>query len=190
MTNIKCGYLDMDDVLLMTTDYAFKYHGVESPFSNPENCGTRNVHSSVGMTWETFWHDLPQEFWESIPKMDWCDDIVREFESYFGDDVYLLTSPIPNGVCSAGKQIWVNNFMPKYKAKLITAHKKYACVGTDGILLDDSYKNENKFNKAGKAGNFYLFPSYQNRLWPIMGSLLKNPRLAVDMVSSKLESLV
>lgn len=189
MTNIKRGYLDMDDVLLMTTDYAFKYHNVKSPFNNPENCGTRNVHSSVGMTWETFWHDLPQSFWETIPKADWANDIIRLFELYFGDEVYLLTSPIPDGKCSAGKQLWVNQFMPKYKANLITAHRKYACVGQDGFLLDDSYKNEKKFNQYGKAKNFFLFPSYQNRLWPIMDSFYKNPNLAVQMVQSKLESL-
>lgn len=179
----------MDDVLLDTSASAIEFHKKENPFGDPSKRGSRDVAGAVGMSWKDFWWTLPQEFWATIPKMIWCDDIIKLAQEYFGKNVYLLTSPIPNGACSAGKQLWVNEYLPSFMGELIIAHKKYAVVGDDGLLIDDSQVNQAKFKKYNKEQNFYLFPSYQNELSNIMDVILKDKMIVYHMIKSKLESL-
>lgn len=185
----KMLYLDLDDTILDTSNYLIQWHGKESPFTDPAKCGTREISDFLGMTWEDCWNKLPSIFWETIPFAPWGLDIVDLAEKYFGEEVYLLTSPIPNGECSKGKQLWVNKFMPAYSKRLIIAHRKHACVGHDGILIDDSYSMEEKFIKYEKEDCFYLFPSYQNKFFPIVDSMYKDPSIAVNMIDNLLASV-
>ena len=178
----------MDDVLLDTSNYLIEWHGKKSPFTDPAKCGNRDISPLLDMTWEECWNDLPEIFWKTIPFCPWGRGIVELAEKYFPGEVYLLTSPIPNGVCSAGKQLWVNRFMPEYKNRMIIGHKKHVCVADDGILIDDSYLNEERFNEYSKSDSFFLFPSYQNKFHPIMDGLYSNPQLAIDMLENKLLS--
>ena len=180
--------MDMDDVLLACSQYVIDWHGKKSPFDKPENCGTRDIHTSLGMSWEDCWNNLPEIFWKTVPFCPWGRGLVELAERYFPGEVYLLTSPIPNGVSSSGKQLWVNTHMPEYKNRMIIGHKKHVCVADDGILIDDSYLNEEKFAEYNKSDSFFLFPSYMNRLWGVMDSLHNNPQLAIDLVEEKLLS--
>jgi hypothetical protein len=179
-------YWDMDDVLLDTTTHLFNFHGIESPFRDPENCGDRSIHKKLGMDWWNLWGKLPQSFWESIPKMEWCDELIEISLELYPKKVFLLTSPIPDGKCSAGKQLWVNKNLKGFKTELIIAHRKWACVGPDGLLIDDSYKNEEKFKEHNKLKNFHLFPSYQNRLWAEAKNYHSNPQLVVSKMKEVL----
>ena len=179
-------FLDMDDVTLDTTNYLIKWHNKPWPFDDPKNCGNRNIAQILGMSYRECWEDLPVEFWATIPWTPWGEAMVAEAEKYFPDQVYLLTSPIPNGVCSHGKQLWVNKNMPEYKNKMIIGHKKYVVVNEDGLLIDDSYTNEEKFDKAGKSESFFLFPSYQNKYSGIMGAMYKDPQLAINLIRNEL----
>ena len=165
----------MDDVLLDTSNYLMDWHKKNFPFNDKRNCGSREIHKLLGMTWRECWDDLPQLFWETIPFTPWAKQLIALSEEYFPGNVFLLTSPIPNGVCSAGKQLWVNNFLPAYQGKLIIGHKKYACVAEDGLLIDDSYTNEEKFAQYGKSNSFYLFPSYQNKLFGYVPKMYNDP---------------
>lgn len=183
-------YLDLDDTLLDTSNYLIEWHGKVSPFTDPTKCGSREISDYLGMSWEDCWNKLPSVFWETVPFAPWGKDLVALAETYFGKEVYLLTSPIPNGECSKGKQLWVNKFMPKYTKKLIIAHRKHACVGHDGILIDDSYSMEAKFIEYEKSQSFFLFPSYQNKLHPVVDQMYKDPSIAIKMVQAKLDSLV
>jgi len=185
---IKKIYLDVDDVLADTSSYLFKYHNFPNIFDDPAKCGERDVHRHFNMSWHDCWYELPQVFWENIPKMPWCNNLIQLCEEYAPGEVYLLTSPIRNGVCSAGKQLWANKYLRKYASKLIIAHAKHAVVGTDGLLIDDSYENQERFIERAKSENFYLFPSYQNELWPIMDTLLAEPSKVIKMIRSHLES--
>lgn len=189
LMNKKMIYLDLDDTLIDCSQYLIQWHGKESPFSDPKKCGSREISDFLGMDWETCWNQLPSIFWETIPFAPWGLDIVDLAEKYFGNEVYLLTSPIPNGECSKGKQLWVNKFMPEYTKKLIIAHRKHAVVGHDGILIDDSYSMEEKFIEYGKQDSFFLFPSYQNKLYPIMDGIYKDPSIAVNMVDNFLSTI-
>jgi 5'(3')-deoxyribonucleotidase len=187
--NKKTLYLDLDDTILDCTQYLLQWHGKESPFSDPAKCGSRNIHGYLGMDWDTCWNQLPSVFWETVPFCPWGQDVVKLAENYFGNEVYLLTSPIPNGECSKGKQLWVNKFMPEYKSKLIIGHEKHACVGHDGILIDDSYSMEERFAKYNKSSSFFLFPSYLNKLHGVMDQMYKDPSIAIKMVQATLDSL-
>lgn len=182
-------YLDLDDTLLDTTNYLLQWHKKPFIFDDVKNCGKRNIHDAINMSHHDTWEALPVEFWETIPWTPWGKEMLKVAEKYFGDEVYLLTSPIPNGVCSMGKQLWVNKNLPKYKNKMIIGHKKYACVQSNGLLIDDSYTHEQKFIERGKRDSFFLFPSYQNNLHPIVGSMYKNPELAVNMIDAVLQKV-
>lgn len=187
---IKKIYLDLDDMLLNTSAHLFNYHGVPNLFNDPSKCGKRDIHKHLNMTWNECWYELSQSFWESIPKMAWADNLIKLCEEYTPGEVYLLTSPIRNGACLAGKQLWTNKYLGKYASKLIIGHAKHAVVGTDGLLIDDSYENQEKFIEYNKGENFYLFPSYQNELWPIMDALLEEPDKVIRMIRNHLESIM
>ena len=182
-------FLDMNDTLLDTTKYLVEWHKVAWPYDDPKNCGHRDNSEVLGLTWQQCWGNLPVEFWESIPKAPWADDVIKLCENEATGAVYLLTSPIPNGICAHGKTLWVNQHMPKYKNKLIIAHKKFAVVDQYSLLIDDSYLNEEKFEIAGKRDNFLLFPSYMNRCYTMMNDMYKDSELAKMMISNKIDEL-
>ena len=156
-------YIDMDEVLVDTHTGLMAWHGIKNdPYKIAENCGNRNTHKMINMSWYDCWYKPNYKFWESLPPMPWAKQLVELSEEFTPGEVYFLTSPVPNGHCSHGKQLWVNQHFPKHSKKLIIAHCKYAVVDTNSILLDDSYSNEKKFIDEGKANNFYLFPSLMN----------------------------
>lgn len=181
-------YFDLDDVLVDTSAQTFLFHGLDDPFGDPKNCGRRDISKIFNMSWEDYWDALPQDFWEKVPKMPWCDQSIKIAEELVGpSNVYFLSSPIPNGICSAGKQIWVNKNFPSYKGRLILAHEKFAVVGSDGLLIDDSQENEKEFNSRGKNWNFVLFPSYQNELNGLVSLMYREPDIAVNIVKNSVE---
>lgn len=177
----------MDDVLLDTSNYVIKWHNKQWPFGEEKNCGSRDIHNILNMSWEECWNNLPVEFWESIPFCPWAKQLIELGEYYFPNEVYLLTSPIPNGVCSMGKHFWVNKYMPNYSNRIIIGHKKHACVGENGLLIDDSYLNEDKFIEYGLTDSFYLFPSYQNKLYKRAAEIYKQPEAIVLEIKELLE---
>jgi 5'(3')-deoxyribonucleotidase len=181
---MKC-FLDIDDTISDTSNYVFEFHGKGNPLDRPENFGKRQINKMVGMSWARFWLDLPQSFWETIPKMPWADYLVEQSIKFFGqDNVYLLTSPIRTAACAGGKMEWVNKNYPKLVHNLIIAHPKWDLVGKDGILIDDSYDNQDRFDELGKHKQFYLFPSTQNDRHERAKLYRTNPELVKeDMVT-------
>ena len=190
MSVIKKIFLDVDDVLADTSNHVLAKYNKMGLFDNPDNCGKRDFHNLIGKSWHECWNLLDQDFWTHIPKMPWCDSLIELCEKYTPGEVYLLTSPIRNGKCSAGKQLWTNKYLSKYSSKLIIGHAKHAVVGVDGLLIDDSYENEEKVVERAKGDNFYLFPSYQNKLWPIVDKLYEDPSTVIRMITNHLESIM
>ncbi len=159
----KILYFDLDDVILDTSKYVLSWHNKKNIFEDVSKRANRNIHEHLGMTWDECWNQLPQKFWETVPFAPWGRDLINLGEKYF-KEIFFLSSPIPNGICFAGKQLFVNKHLPRYKNRLILCHKKYASVGSDGLLIDDSYLQEEQFKEHNKVDSFYLFPAYQNRL--------------------------
>lgn len=156
-------FLDMDDVLLDTTRYYYQWNNEEFSYNNEQNLVKTDGVEKPGLPWQN--HDeLPFEFWSSIPKNQFADDLISICENLVGEEnVFILTSAIPNTACPVGKVVWVNNHLPKFKSKLFMGQKKHIVVDDRSLLIDDYEKHESIFSKLNKVNNFLLFPSYTNR---------------------------
>lgn len=191
MTDIKKKiFVDIDDLLTQTSKAAFDFHGVADPFlNNKALLGKRQIHKIVGMSWQSFWGNLPFEFWATIPKMPWADQLVDLAIKHFGlENVFFLTSPIRTASCAGGKMEWCVKTYPKIAPNLVIAHPKWALVGQDGLLIDDSYSNEEEFTKSGLRDSFYLFPSLQNKRYELAVLYQTNPELAIADMEKVFES--
>lgn len=160
-------YLDMDEVLADTLDYMCSVFNFENPYLKEENLGVRSLHELLKKDWRDVWMNLGVDFWANIPPYYWAQDLINYCETLCPNEVYFLTSPVPDGCCASGKQLWVNKNFPKYTGKLIIAHAKYAVVDQYSVLVDDSEHNERKFLDNHKIYNFVLFPSFSNRMHPM-----------------------
>jgi len=182
-------FLDLDDVILDTSNYAFEFHGVKSPYLDKQNIGKRKIHKLVGMSWQKFWGDLPFEFWANIPKMPWADDLIKLAVEYFGDNVFFLTSPIRTAACAGGKMEWCEKTYPALSPNLVIAHPKWVLVDEEGLLIDDSYFNEKDFKEKDKGDSFDLFPSLQNRFYEQAVLYRANPKLVMADYKNLFESI-
>lgn len=166
MMNRNKIFLDMDDVLLDTANYFYKWHKAESPYLTSTNLGKRDNGEMIGLNWQKAWNELPFEFWSSIPKAPFADNLISVCEDSVGEEnVFILTSAISNTDCYAGKSAWINKYLPKYKSKLFIGQKKHIVVDEYSLLIDDYEKHEKNFSAFNKANNFLLFPAYGNRLF-------------------------
>lgn len=173
-------FLDLDDTLLNTTQFFLNYHDLPNPYADINNRGRRDPHTMLGMDWEDFWFNLPIELWASIPKYPWADQLV-EWSQKLTNTVYFMSSPIPDGNCSHGKQLWVNTHYAQYSGNLVLAHHKEILVDKSSqILIDDSTNNEKRFEHIDKSSAFYLFPAQSNRLHERYYQYIEQPHLAVE----------
>jgi len=112
------------------------------------------------------------DFWLNLEWM--CDgkEILKLVESFFGDNVFLLTCPMSNPGSWTGKYLWVEKHLPQYKEKIIitSASKsvftlnmgKVAWPSVSVMLIDDKEENKDDFVSAG--GDAILVPRPWNRL--------------------------
>jgi len=86
------------------------------------------------------------EFWLTLPKLSWADDLVKACINYF--QVYILTSPCGSGSI-IGKEAWMVKWYPDLASRMIyTAHKHLLAAPTR-ILVDDDPKNCARFRQFG-----------------------------------------
>ena len=160
---IKTVFLDMDGVI---TDFV---KGVCRAFnkSNPYPTLTRDY---------TFWNAWPElsikkvnikcttGFWANL---DWTPnghDILRLVTDTFKpEQIYLLTTPMPNPESYTGKALWVQKHLPEFSKQLIvTSAPKSLFAQPDTLLVDDKDENVEGFVKAG--GDAILVPRPWNEL--------------------------
>jgi len=102
------------------------------------------------------------DFWANL---DWMPDgkqILEMVEATF-DDIYLLTTPMPNPGSATGKELWIEKHIPQYKNQMIiTRASKVLFAGPDRILIDDNDQNIHSFVAAGGQG--ILIPRPWNEL--------------------------
>lgn len=176
-------YLDIDLTLADTATYALKWHDHPDYYQDSKNHGIYSTHDLAGMGWREFWSELPTDFWASVPKLPWADFLIQASIDAVGEEnVYLLTSPIDTPNCYYGKHLWVLSNMPNFIRRLIITPAKEACVGADGLLIDDAEHNQHSFDAAGKSGNFWLMPSLSNRKSDLALNLYKYPEIISDVV--------
>ncbi len=155
-------FLDMDGVLVNFNK------GIHDAFNKPYDYAT------LSSKW-TFWNDWPNvtfdmvddacthEFWAELPWMHDGEEIFELAIGYFDfNDIYLLTSPMPNLGSPSGKWDWVaRNLAGLKKQTIITNVDKGLFAGPDCVLIDDKNENIDAFRAAG--GRAILVPRPWNR---------------------------
>ena len=161
MNNFKYIYLDMDGVIV---DFI---GGVERVFGKPKEPPTCwNFGKWYGLSERVMWnilqpaHDRNQirEFWTGLRMYPWATSLITELEQ-FNIKILLTTTPSKAPESSSGKMAWIDTHMYKYSRSFIITPIKEA-LSKDGILIDDSESNVDKFRK--EDGTAILFPQPWN----------------------------
>lgn len=159
---IKTVFLDVDGVL------ANFRKGIHDAFAKSYNYAT------LSPKWN-FWEDWPEITFEmvngicTIPfwiNLEWMHDghdisrmVLNKFQS---NQIYLLTTPMPNVESATGRWQWIKEQLPAYyKRTIITQAPKHLLARPDTLLIDDKDQNINKFTQAGGRG--CLVPRPWNR---------------------------
>ena len=162
-------FLDLDDVLNKFSIQALMHVGCpvggDDYAEYPEECGwdiVAAVNKLLGITkdsgielWtpDDFWSYFEKDFWVNIPRSDEFDDLLDIARIMFGyDNTYILTSPIVDPQCAAGKIEWIEKNLPKelHRNYVITPHKEL-CKIDGALLIDDNMDNIKKFDSGMTA---------------------------------------
>lgn len=106
------------------------------------------------------WHNLPEAFWASLPRMPDFDTIYEKVMEEWsrGGECFLLTSACSDE-CYAGKMSWVTTHLPAFTCRVIFTQHKHLLAAPDRVLYDDRDLFIDNWNAAGGTG--ILIP----RLW-------------------------
>lgn len=106
-----------------------------------------------------FWNIIDKEdnFWLNLKPYDWSSDLLR-FLREMGE-VTIVTSPSQDYKCVSQKLEWLDKYLNIKSNDVFLGSKKYLMAG-NGILIDDYYKNTDKFISNG--GKAILIPSNWN----------------------------
>jgi 5'(3')-deoxyribonucleotidase len=115
--------------------------------------GIKHVYSP-----EEFWSKLDREFWANIhpsPECDWLPELCGQVVGR--KNVFLLSTPIHNPDCVAGKMEWIHKNLPSWLHRqfIFTPHK-WVCSKPGTLLIDDYDKNIQLFETYG--GQTILVP--------------------------------
>ena len=122
-------------------------------------------------------------FWQHLEWMHDGHDILRAiFNRFDANQIYLLTTPMPNLESASGKMMWINDNLPVYlKRTIITQASKSFLARPDALLIDDKNENIEEFVAAGGQG--LLVPRHWNRGY-------KQADNAANVVRESLENLI
>lgn len=109
------------------------------------------------------------DFWKNLGWIHDGHDIFRLVTSLFNpENIFLLTTPMPNVESASGKMAWIYGNLPEYKRRTIIITASKALLAKPNVLLiDDRDKNVDEFRAAG--GNAILVPRPWNRLYELAG---------------------
>lgn len=178
---VKRIFLDVDDVLADFTLAAMEYVGCAVSQEDKDDfydswgfdivAAVNALHPSQNFSPKEFWAQLPKEFWAQLSKTRECDWIINTTVRGVGrDNVFLLTSPINDPECVAGKMEWIRDFLPSWfweNRQYIIAPPKWVCARPDALLIDDSDANIRRFREEG--GLAILLPRPWNSLHAFQG---------------------
>lgn len=168
-------FLDLDDVLNRFTLYALAHVGCPVNFMsfddfNPEwgwdiVLAANELSPDGTFTAESFWSEITQEFWATVPLADGLWFLLNRCEKLVGkENVCVLSSPTSDPACAAGKMIWIHNNLPQWlHRQFLIGPCKHFCATPDALLIDDSDKNVDQFRKHG--GQAILVPRPWNSLY-------------------------
>lgn len=139
-------FLDMDGVLVNFRQ------GICKAFGQDPGPGWSFWESWDGVTFEDVNVICDINFWIHL---DWTaegPEIEEAVRKKF-DDVYLLTTPMPNSYSWTGKLCWIKANMPwMHKKTILSYAPKSLLAGPDTLLIDDKDQNVEEFRAAGGRG--------------------------------------
>lgn len=145
-------FIDVDGVI---ADYTVH---VSRLFGKPEYKGhSYDIAGAWGMSQEEFTEPQDTEFWRTMPRTPWADDLMALFVNRSSS--LLTASPVESHV---GRKQWVAENYPQYQYYLIFAECKEEMAHRGVTLIDDHERNVDKFRCCG--GHAILFPRPWNRL--------------------------
>jgi FMN phosphatase YigB (HAD superfamily) len=160
--NLVICFLDLDGCLVDFTA------GVLRQFALPADTPITSWHfdrqlaARLGLSRESFWQALGEDFWRCLPWMADGRQLLTEVEGTFGvANVFLLSSPCATYGCREGKHQWVQKHLPNYVNRTFLGQAKYAFAASDKVLLDDNDDNVAQFRAAG--GHAILVPRPWNQ---------------------------
>jgi len=168
---IKTVFLDMDGVMVDFLGGLHRALGVPYQYDQyPYEKGKWNMltdikgFEDIPATFEQCNDCCTTNFWANLEWMPDGHDIMRLVTSTFKpEQIYLLTTPMPNPGSYTGKVLWVQKHLPEFSKRLIvTSAPKNLFARPDTLLVDDKDENVEEFVKAG--GDAILVPRLWNEL--------------------------
>lgn len=163
-------FLDIDGVLANFAKGAFEALGLAYSYDHP---ALRDWHwyNQFKIPFAGLNAVCDIDFWANLEWMHDGEQILDTIEDYFyptftshpgpaslkpthfENQIYLLTTPMPNPGSGTGKILWVEKHLPQYAKRLITTQvAKSIFAGPDCLLIDDNDENIDKFVAAGGRG--------------------------------------
>lgn len=147
---IKTIMLDLDGVIC---DFR---RGIHEAFGKPYDYPTLTKKWKFWDGWSDVTFEMVNavcvsKFWAELKWTFDGHDILRAvIDKFHSNQIYLLTTPMPNLESASGKMMWVNDNLPVYlKRTIITQAPKHLLARPDTLLCDDKDQNINEFRKAG-----------------------------------------
>ena len=107
-----------------------------------------------------------ESFWANLKWTHEGIDIFKAVFEKYTNDIYLLTTPMPNLGSWTGKAQWVNKYIPVFNKRLIvTPVPKKLFADPDTLLIDDKDESIAEFVAAGGHGILVPRPWNELRGW-------------------------
>jgi hypothetical protein len=137
------------------------------------------------VTAEEFWSNVPGSVWSSLPRARDCDFLLQWAATMVGrDSVAILSSPIRDPWCAAGKMSWIQRFLPKWiHRQFFIGSAKQLVAQPCSLLIDDSDINCENWNERGGISMLYPQPwNTAHERWgePIDETICKTLVSAID----------
>ncbi len=162
-------FIDLDDTLNKFTMHALRYVGCfinwKNPLSNYNPAwgfdiikAANTLHPHRKFTPKQFWESFSRYFWANLPRSDEFDFLLEKSIELVGkDNICILSCPMDDPACVAGKLKWIQEFCPSWMHRqYLLGPEKFRCAKPGALLIDDSDENVEKF--FIKGGQTILVP--------------------------------
>lgn len=154
-------FLDLDEVCADLMTPLARAHGVA--FDRATCKPTYDLDKQLGKSQDDIWsHPTVRgsEFWATLPKTPWADDLVGLCAEMFPGSVSFLSQVVRDPWCAAGKARWVAEHFPH--VPFLIGTRKTVVAGAGKLLIDDYGVNCAEWKMRG--GTAVLFPAPWNEL--------------------------